>query len=85
MADRNCSVIEVSARYGISTKSMNAWLNTVRGADRTIGELNELRKENAHLKSELQRILALGRKLVCSADGNSSGKQYSNWIKFENQ
>ena len=56
VTERNYSVVEVSARLGISTKSLYAWINAASGSGRKAGELDDLRKENARLKSELKRI-----------------------------
>lgn len=56
VTERNYSVVEVSARLGVSTKSLYAWISAAGGSGRKTGELDDLRKENARLKSELKRI-----------------------------
>ncbi len=56
VTERNYSVAEVATRLGVSTKSLYDWISAAGGAGGKTGELNELRKENARLKSELKRI-----------------------------
>lgn len=56
VTERNYSVVEVATRLGITTKSLYTWLKTAKGTGRKSGDLDELRQENARLKSELKRI-----------------------------
>jgi transposase len=52
--DRGYSVSEVSKRLGVSVKSMYTWLAEARGgASKTT---DDLRTENARLRSELKRV-----------------------------
>ena len=55
VTERNYSVVEVSNRLGISTKSLYSWLKSARVPSGKSAALDELRKENARLKSELKR------------------------------
>lgn len=57
VTERNYSVVEVSARLGVSTKSLYAWISAAGGSGRNTGELDDLRKENARLKSEMSLSL----------------------------
>lgn len=80
MTERNCSVVEVSARLGVSTKSMNTWLSIVRGQAAKSGELDELRKENARLKSELNQIAEerdISKSTPSSKTGNAASRVIS--------
>lgn len=52
--DRGYSVREVSERLGISVKSMYTWLSEARGG--TTKATDDLRAENARLRSELKRV-----------------------------
>ena len=55
VTERNYSVVEVSTRLGITTKSLYSWLKAASGSGGKSAALDELRKENARLKSELKR------------------------------
>lgn len=55
VTERNYSVVEVATRLGITTKSLYSWLKTARGSSGKSVALDELKRENARLKSELKR------------------------------
>jgi len=55
ITERGYSVKEVSARLGVSTKSLYKWLGGVR-SHRVVEKASELEAENARLKAELKRV-----------------------------
>jgi len=55
ITERGYSVKEVSARLGVSTKSLYMWLGGVR-SHRVVEKASELETENARLKAELKRV-----------------------------
>jgi transposase len=55
ITERGYSVKEVSARLGVSTKSLYKWLGGVRG-HRVAERASSLEAENARLKAELKRV-----------------------------
>lgn len=52
--ERGYSVREVSERLGLSTNSMYKWLSEIRGG--VSKSTDDLKLENAHLRSELKRV-----------------------------